>query len=445
MEATSTTTPRVDGETLRSLRLRRGLSLEVVAGQLGHAKSWLWQVETGAISLDRLPDVMGVCRILGVTLSQLCQGSGDDGEISPRPATDGLDSLPWTAVGSLGALQKIMEDDVDRRGFILATGLVSAEVATQMQLAPPVQAASRVGGYQVTEQTVDALERVVVGLREVDNHGGARITYREPLRHTSDLLRDGSYTDHVGRRLHGLAAELLRLVGWVAYDSARVAQAQRYWTAGLRTAKAAGDTAMGAHTLASLAGLTLKDGQPREAASQARSAQAHYRGDSPKVLARLHLQTAKCYAALHDQDECRRELGAAEDLVSRFDEPGPDWASWIDRGVVLHDAGWCFTRMRDSRRGIEHIRRGLELHRGFPRDEALFQAHLAVAAASGRQPELDLAVQAANASMDLLATTTSPRCAGAVREVAGLVNPWRRQPEVKQVIERIRALPRQAA
>lgn len=439
-----TTGPRVDGAAVRALRLRRGLSLEVVAGQLGHAKSWLWQVEGGVITLDRLPDVLGICRVLGVPLEQLC-ATGHDEALSPRPATDGLDALPWTAAGSLGALLTIMEDDVDRRGFILSTGLVSAEVATRMRLSPPVLDAGKATGHQVTDRTVDALERVVVGLREVDNHGGARVTYREPLQHTTDLLRNGSYTDRVGRRLHGLAAELLRLVGWVAYDSDQVAMAQRYWTAGLRTAKAAGDEAMGAHTLASIASLTLKDGHPRDAASQAQSALAHYRGGSPKVRARLHLQAAKCYASMRETDRCRRELGAAEDLVSRFDEPSPDWASWLDHGVVLHDAGWCYTRMQDSQRGVEHIQRGLALHRGFPRDEALFQAHLAVAAASSRRPELDLAVQAANASMDLLEVATSPRCAGAVREVATLVNPWRRQPEVKRTIERIRALPRQAA
>lgn len=445
MGTTGTTGLQVDGAAIRALRLRRGLSLEVVAGQLGHAKSWLWRVEAGAISLDRLPDVLGICQVLGASLAQVGV-AGHDEALSPRLATDGLESLPWTADGSLGALLAILEDEVDRRGFMMSTGIASAGLAAQMRLSPPVRSAARTGGREVTDRTVDALERVVAGLREVDNHGGARVTYREPLRHVTDLMRGGSYTDRVGRRLHGLAAELLRLVGWVAYDSDQIPLAQRYWTAGLRTAKAAGDSSMGAHTIASIASLTLRAGQVPDAISQAESAQAHYRGGSPKVLARLHLQTAKCYASAGDARRCQRELEAAEGLVSRFDEPGPEWASWIDRGVVMHDAGWCFTRLHDSRRGVAQIRRGLEEHQGFPRDLALFQAHLAVAAASDRRPDLDLAVEAANASMDLLeGSTVSPRCVGAVQEVAALVNPWRRQPEVKRTIERIRALPRQAA
>jgi hypothetical protein len=58
------------------------------------------------------------------------------------------------------------------------------------------------------------------------------------------LLKNGSYTDVVGRRLYGLAAELGRLAGWEAYDSGDEALAQRYWMAALRNAHISGDRAI---------------------------------------------------------------------------------------------------------------------------------------------------------------------------------------------------------
>ena len=55
-----------------------------------------------------------------------------------------------------------------------------------------------------------------------------------------------AYREDVGRRLHGVAAGLGRLAGWLAYNSDQHALAQRFW---LRAAYASGERATGANVL----------------------------------------------------------------------------------------------------------------------------------------------------------------------------------------------------
>ncbi len=441
----------IPGENVRRWRERRGMEVSTLAGLVGHKRAWLWEIETGRTRLEKIGDVLAICRVLKVSLDTLCNGSGLTAEeshaLSPVPALTGLD-VPWTAWGALSALREITEDEVkgmDRRGFLVAT---TAAATHGMLVAPAVADVSRTGGAsKVTDAVIDAIEQTIVSLRALDNQlGGPRVVYRDPLRIVRDLLANGTYTDRIGRRLHAVAAELLRLCGWVAYDSNDVGRAQRYWVAGAKQAKVAGDTAMGAHIIASLANLSRKASDFGSAVAQAEDAKMHYSGESPKVKARLHLQAAMCYASVGDRLRCQRDLGAAEDLVPRFGDPSPEWASWIDDGVVANDAGQCYAKLRDTRRGVEYLQRGLAKHQGFPRDEALFHAHLAVAAAADRKPDLDLAVSAANSAMDLLdGIVVSPRCFGEVREAGALIYPWRQKAEVKQTLARIRSLSGRAA
>jgi transcriptional regulator with XRE-family HTH domain len=433
-------------------RHRAGLSQHQAANLCGRSGGWLGKIEAGERGVGPWANLVLLSRVLNVSMATLCEGTGitekDFEGVQPVSAVSGLE-VPWTTTGAVSALLAITEDEdqMNRRGFLAASGIVIATATHQALDAPAVADVGRLGGgTQVTDAMIDTIVRAISALRDLDNQlGGPRVSYRDPLRAVRDLIRNGTYTDRIGRRLYSVAAELLRLCGWVSYDSNDVPGAQRYWLAGLRQAKVSGDTAMGAHTMASLASLTLKNDDPRSAVAQAQNALAHYSGQSPKVKARLHLQLAKCYAATHDANRCLRELAAAEDLVSRFNEPAPDWASWIDGGVVANDAGLCYADLQDTRRGIEHLQRGLRLHQGFPRDEALFNAHLAITAASGRQPDLDLVVTAATASMDLLeSVVVSPRCVGEVRDAASRVSSWSQRPAVRQMIERARALPRSA-
>jgi transcriptional regulator with XRE-family HTH domain len=67
-EGTGTT--RV-GAAVRSARLYRGLSLDVVAGLVGRSKSWLSKVERGLLPLERRSDLAALADVLQVSVSDL--------------------------------------------------------------------------------------------------------------------------------------------------------------------------------------------------------------------------------------------------------------------------------------------------------------------------------------------------------------------------------------
>lgn len=101
---------------------------------------------------------------------------------------------------------------------------------------------------------IDDLERVVETKQHMDDAiGGGTLlpSVQEDLRLVVLMLRNAAYTEEVGRRLHGVAAEMGRLAGWLAYDSDQHALAQRFWLAALRAAHSSGDRAMGANVLGS--------------------------------------------------------------------------------------------------------------------------------------------------------------------------------------------------
>ena len=53
------------GAAVRSARLRRGMSLAVVAELAGHSKSWLSKVERGLLPLERRRDLAALAAALG--------------------------------------------------------------------------------------------------------------------------------------------------------------------------------------------------------------------------------------------------------------------------------------------------------------------------------------------------------------------------------------------
>jgi transcriptional regulator with XRE-family HTH domain len=59
------------GPMVRSARLRRGLSLEVVAGLVGHSKSWLSKVERGLLPLERRSGLAALADALQVSVADL--------------------------------------------------------------------------------------------------------------------------------------------------------------------------------------------------------------------------------------------------------------------------------------------------------------------------------------------------------------------------------------
>ncbi len=146
-----------------------------------------------------------------VTLGSL--GWSSDGPLVYVPADDGLDQR-WDAPGAVAALASVVDAGaMERRHFLALTGLTLTAVAHQW-LFDPARVAASLLGKRVDHALVDDLERVAEARRRMDDSiGGGTLlpAVREDLRLVVALLDNAAYTEEVGRRLHGVAAELGRL------------------------------------------------------------------------------------------------------------------------------------------------------------------------------------------------------------------------------------------
>ncbi len=367
------------------------------------------------------------------------------------PATAGL-TLPWTVGGSLRALHTMIEaDHMHRRMFLTLLGATATTPALEWLVAHDAGAVGKATGDRVPVEVVDHLDDMAGQLRRLDDQlGGGKLLglVREHLRTATDLLEDRRYTDTVGRRLHATAAELMRLAGWMSFDSGRHPEAQRYWTAALHAAHAAGDRALGANILGFMSNQAKEIGQVRSSVTMAEAALAGYPGASPRVGAILQLRAAQAYAHERNVDSCRRAVDAAFTQLAaagpRADQAGsagpaqgPAWSYWLDESMVEEQAGYCFLELGDASRARRHL--GASLSLAPPeatRERALRRTLLATSYVTQGPPDLDRAAALGDQAVDVLTgQVDSTRCAGYVQRLVEATAPYRRNSSVRRFIE----------
>jgi hypothetical protein len=141
---------------------------------------------------------------------------------------------------------------LERRQFLIdSTFAVSAYATSAMRwLMSPSSEIGFSGNptRQVNCQDVTAIREVTQTFLRLDNLFGGGRARPTIIRYLHDevtpLLRDGRYSDSVGRELFAAAAEPTRLAGWMAYDLEQHGLAQRYLIQALRLAREAGDYAL---------------------------------------------------------------------------------------------------------------------------------------------------------------------------------------------------------
>jgi len=255
---------------------------------------------------------------------------------------------------------------MDWRILLTLLGAAACMPAHEWLIARPEPDVARSSGSPLPIAVVDHLDDITGRLRRMDDQLGSGTLLhlvRAHLRHVLGLLDQRRYPDTVGRRLHATAGELMRLVGWLSFDSGHYPQAQRHWVAGLHAAHAAGDRALGANIVGSMS-LQAKDlGQIRESVTLAETAQAGYPGTTPRVAAICDLRVAEAHACDRATVECRRALDSAFDRLSNSPSSSgePGWCYWLDEAQVHAMAGFCYLRLEDWARARQHLRTTLRL------------------------------------------------------------------------------------
>ncbi|MFJ7275482.1 hypothetical protein [Kitasatospora sp. NPDC098663] len=276
-------------------------------------------------------------------------------------------SFPWTMAGTLDALDDTLEHAMpDRRGFMKLGGQTLTLLAGQWLSQTPDALAAAFAGGPVDEQLVEDLESGLPRLRRLEAALGghrARLLLDTELATVTDLLKQASYTEKVGRRLLRLNAELARLAGFASFDAELHAAAQRYWTTGLRVAHAADDRALGANILKSLS-LQCYDHGLATAALALATAAVEGAGDvTPRTRAMLLLRQARAQAACGNRVGCDRSLSEAETQIARSTttDDDPAWTEYFDPAEFHAQTATCYADLHRPRLAEVHFTTALDL------------------------------------------------------------------------------------
>ncbi|MFF5264612.1 hypothetical protein ACFY4C_37290 [Actinomadura viridis] len=366
-------------------------------------------------------------------------------DIDAVPADTGL-IVPWNAEGTLRALRAVTEaGDMDRRMFLMLVGSAATSPAHEWLIAHTAgPGAARTAGTRVPLEVVDHLDRITARLRRMDDQlGGGQLLelVHHHLRYVTGLLKQHSYTEVVGRRLHSTVAELLRLAGFISFDSGLHPRAQRYWIAALHAAQAAGDRALGANVLGFWSCQAKDIGQIREAVTLAQTARAGYGGASPEITAILELRVAEAHANDKAVTQAREAIDAAFEALTKAPSSGaPDWCYWMDEAQAHAQAGYCYLKLGDHTRARGHLRHGLTLQdTTYSREGALRHILLAITYLQQPHPELDQALTHGSLALDALASEIdSARCLGHLSRLVNALRSYRRSAGVAEFIARAR-------
>jgi hypothetical protein len=351
-------------------------------------RRWVY-VEAGrtAPRVPRDPWPSLVCHLLherlGEPVTPESLGWTTTGPLRYVPADHGLDQ-PWNPHGAVAALATVVDADcMERRQFVAVTGLTLTAVAHQW-LFDPARVAASVLGKRVDHALVDDLERVAEARRRMDDAlGGATLlpAVREDLRLVVAMLDNAAYTEDVGKRLHGVAAEFGRLAGWLAYDSEQPAVAQRYFLAAMRAAHVSDNSAIGANVLGSMSVQAAQSSSPGDAVTLTESALRAERELTPAVAGSLYGRLAVGAAYTGDTTASQRAQDRAFELLAQsVPENEPPWIYWFTEADAQGLAGWSLLVLGRPVEAEPHLRRAVALlDPAFTRDRAGMLCDLATA------------------------------------------------------------------
>lgn len=408
------------GPLLRRLRMAGGRTQEGLASDLSARRGY--PLEQGAVSRwethERLPDPASRALLaaeFGVPEEELRRAVALARRLRRQEQKDQTDQ----------------ENDVDRRGFITASAGAGIAVIQPSSL---LSSGRRIGA-DVPRQ----LSQRTARLRRLDDFVGGGDTYQMYVREletTTRLADEGVYSEATGRGLRGIIAEQAQLAGWAAYDAGNYEEARGHYMTALAASRAAEDTALEGNSLAFLAYLEWAVG----GGSGIRFATAAYEvlssGTPPVVRALLADRLAWQHATSGNAQEADYALGIAEEAIHEHsDEPGPDWAYWVDPDEIAIMTGRCWAELHRPLRAIPALEDALARYDDTrARDKALYLSWLASAYLDAGEVEHATAITAR--VFDLSEGLASIRPMGRARLMVKRLEPHRSLAPVGALLER---------
>lgn len=195
---------------------------------------------------------------------------------------------------------------------------------------------------------VEAVRELTQAFRNSDNKFGGGHTHTIAAQYldlnVATMLREGFYTEAVGRELCAVAAQLAHLVAWSAYDIQEHERAQLYFAKATKLATSAGDRAFCGEILAARSHHAIHLGHPIEAVALVRGAQDIARKAAvPLLLAESFELEANGLALLGNPKEALSSLRRSEIAFQRSDAADtPDWLRYFDETYIAIRFAHCF-------------------------------------------------------------------------------------------------------
>jgi tetratricopeptide (TPR) repeat protein len=392
-----------------------------------HVSHWV----AGSRPSGRSPSILreALSRRLGrlVTLSEA--GLADD----PSPGQ----ALNWDA-DTLTALADLGRANVDaERRRVLSCAAYS--VAT---LTPPSawwdhfvsRRTSPVGGGGVAGWgDLEAVREMVAAFSRVDQRRGGghgRTALVQYL--TSDVAAylHGRFTDtNLRDAMFSTAGELAYLCGWMAFDNAEHALAQRYFTLALKLAAEAGDPPLAGHILRAMAHQAVDLGHPRQALGVATASTEGdpYTQACPRERALFGVVHARALAAAGDRQAATRALLRAEDDLAAAapgdEEPGRVF--FFGEASLAHETACALRDSGDLTGSIQEFQRSVRTRKAatFTRTHAVTLGYLG--AVHARQGAIDEACNAWSQALETMEGVRSGRARQTVLDMRSVLSSFR--------------------
>ncbi|WP_424886767.1 hypothetical protein [Streptomyces sp. XH2] len=312
-----------------------------------------------------------------------------------------------------------------RRTFAAITGAALTTPAWKLLDTPVPDLASSHATGRVREPVVRFVEETVTYAQQiVDQQGSALDFVADQFHAIAGILRRDSYDTPIGRRLVAAAAQLAQTAGFMAYESRRDGEAQRWYLTGLRAAHAADDRPLAASILSLMSNQAATLGRTAESLQLADAAQGAATEAPASVQALVHARTGLAHAAAGDIGAFRRTrddtLHQLDTIERETTEPGPRWAHYASPTELDAIAGRSLVilaRRVPARQNRLLPEAGALLRARALTDDPAFQRsalrHSAwLALAHTQRGEIDQAVTCGERSLARLPAVTSSRATG---------------------------------
>jgi len=255
------------------------------------------------------------------------------------------------------------------------------------------------------------------------------------------FLRGQASTGRVRRELYAVEAESATLMGQLVWDASQRrdhTSARAHYDQAIIAARQVGDLAAEGHALLRKSFVALYGERDPHAGLHLEQRAADTTGRCSHVLTGLAmLHAAEAHAMLGDATGCERALGGAE---SQFERIGPGDVAGDMFSPAQFDrlAGSCYLALGEHRRAQSILERTARAVHDRKKSHAIVLGNLTLAHI--RQEQLDAAAVTLHEAIDVLEMTRGGGGLNVVFSAGRELRPWRQEPSVQDVYDRLLAL-----